>query len=365
MQPQREVSTREPPERARILAAHDRPEVLRLVEHALGDEYECEFATSVAAAREKLTASFFQLAMCDIQMPRGAGLVLVQELARNHPETAIVLITGIDNPAVAEDAFRLGAHGYLVKPFWPSQLRITTANALRQHRLELAERARHRALLGSPVEKAEALRNELIEAQRRTIANLCASRLETVERLASAIEMHDVDSAAHIDRMASIAAMLAGELGLDSRRVEMLRTAATLHDVGNVATPDAVLRKAGRLTPRERERMESHTVVGHRILAGSTNELLEMAATIALTHHEWFDGSGYPQGLSREKIPVEGRIVATADVFDALLSERPYRPALEVDEATTLLAAEREAHFDPDAVDALLENLDRAVALRG
>jgi len=350
---------------ARILAMHDRPEVLRLVENSLGEQYECEFATSVAAAREKLAGSFFQLAMCDIQMPRGAGLVLVQELARNHPETAIVLITGIDNPAVAEDAFKLGAHGYLVKPFWPSQLRITTANALRQHRLEIAERARHRALLGSPVEKAEALRHELVEAQRRAIEDLRASQQETVERLAAAIEMHDVDSACHIDRMASIAALLATELGLEPSHVLLLRSAATLHDVGNVATPDAVLRKPGPLSAGERRRMESHTVVGHRILAGSASELLEMAATIALTHHEWLDGSGYPHGLCHDEIPIEGRIVAAADVFDALLSERPYRPALSVPEATKLLAAEREAHFDPDAVDALLENLDEALALRG
>lgn len=335
------------------------------MERSLGDRYECEFATSVAAAREKLTGSLFHLAMCDIQMPGEAGLVLVEELARNHPETAIVLITGIDNPKIAEDAIRLGAKGYLVKPFWPSQLRITAANALRQHELEVAERARHRALLGSPVEKMEALRHELVEAQRRAIEDLRASRQETVERLAAATELHDLDSACHIERMASIAALLGAELGLDPGRVQLLRTAATLHDIGNVATPDGVLRKRGKLTPSERERMKSHTVVGHRILAGSDSELLELAATTALTHHEWFDGSGYPQGLCRDEIPIEGRIVAVADVFDALLSDRPYRPAFSLEEATDLIAKERETHFDPEPVDALLENLDVALSLRG
>src|ERR1044072_385778 len=319
---------------ARILAMHDRPEVLRLVENSLGEEYECEFATSVAAAREKLTGSFFQLAMCDIQMPGGAGLVLVQHRARTPPKTAIVLITGIDTPAVAEDAFKLGAHGYLVKPFWPSQLRITTANALRQHRLEVAERARHRALLGSPVEKAEALRHELVEAQRRAIEALRASRQETVERLAAAVEMHDVDSASHIDRMASIGAMLGRQLAREPDRVLLLRTAGApprgrdrrpaaggprphgaappRHAGGNVATPDAVLRKPGKLTPGERARMESHTVVGHRILAGSASELLEMEGTIALTHHERADRSGYPHGLCHGEIRVEGRSGVTA-----------------------------------------------------
>ncbi len=136
-------------------------------------------------------------------MPGESGLVLVEEIARDHPRTAIVMVTGVDDPEIAEQAFRLGAHGYLVKPFWPGQLQITVANALRQHRLELAEEARNAALLGSADEKAEALRHELIEAQRKAIADLRASRQETVERLARAIEMHDPETGRHIDRMAA------------------------------------------------------------------------------------------------------------------------------------------------------------------
>jgi putative two-component system response regulator len=111
--------------------------------------------------------------------------------------------------------------------------------------------------------------------------------------------------------------------------------------------------------------MESHTTIGYEILAGSDSELLRMAAKIALTHHEWLDGSGYPQGLKGEEIPIEGRIVAVADVFDALLSDRPYRQAMSVEEAAKLIASERGTHFDPDVVDALLDNLDQALALRG
>jgi putative two-component system response regulator len=351
--------------RKRILATDDRPEVLRLVDRALGDRYECEFAVSVSEARVKLAAGPFDLALCDIQMPGESGLVLVEEIARRHRQTAIILVTGVDDPEVAERAFELGAHGYLVKPFWPGQLTITTENTLRHHRLELAEEARHEALLGGAEEKAESLRHELIEAQRRAIEELRASRQETVERLTRAIEMHDAETGRHVSRMASTAALLGGRLGLGRERVLLLRAAAPMHDVGKVATPDEILRKKGPLTPGEREEMKRHTTIGHRILAGSDSELLQVAAEIALTHHECWDGSGYPQGLKGEEIPLEGRIVSVADAFDAMLSDRSYRPALSVQEAVGTIEGERGTHFDPRVVDILLEHQEEALSLRG
>lgn len=188
---------------------------------------------------------------------------------------------------------------------------------------------------------------------------------EIAERLSGAIEMHDCEIDRHLNRMASIAAMLATKLGLDTSRVLLLRAAAPMHDVGKIATPDAVLYRPGPLTVSERERMESHTTVGHGILVDSENELLQMAAAIALTHHEWFDGSGYPRRLREREIPIEGRITAVADVLDALLSERSYRPAFTVRGATKLIIEESGTHFDPEVVDALLDNLDEALGLPG
>ncbi len=201
--------------------------------------------------------------------------------------------------------------------------------------------------------------------QRNALRDLQASHQEMAERLAGAIEMYDPESRRHVNRMASVAALLGTKLGLDVKRVRVLRAAAPMHDLGKIATPDGVLRKPEGLTPSERERMESHTVVGNQILANSESDLLTMAATIAHTHHEWFDGSGYPQGLRGEEIPIEGRIVAVADVLDALLSDRPYRPAFTVKGAKKLIAAERGTHFDPEVVDVLMDNLDEALALRG
>jgi two-component system, response regulator RpfG len=187
---------------------------------------------------------------------------------------------------------------------------------------------------------------------------------ETVECLARAIEMHDPETGQHVKRIGSIAAFLGGRLGLDPGRVQLLRAAAPMHDVGKIATPEGILQKPGPLTPAERKQMELHTTLGHQILADSDSALLQMAATIALTHHERWDGSGYPQGLSGERIPFEGRIVAVVDVFDALLSDRCYWPAMSVDAVAATIREGRGTQFDPRVVDVLLEHLEQALALR-
>jgi putative two-component system response regulator len=212
--------------------------------------------------------------------------------------------------------------------------------------------------------EAVVLRSELASAQRQAIENLKDSRLESVERLTRAIDRHDSSTGDHINRMPSIAAFLGTRLGLDPERVELLRAAAPMHDVGKIGTPDDILRKPGELTSEERALMETHALVGHEILGNSNSELLRLAATIALTHHERYDGTGYPQGLIAEEIPLEGRITAVADVFDALLSDRAYRPALSVTETVDLMRVGRGKQFDPEIVDLLLENLDEALALR-
>lgn len=459
---------------ARILATDDRPEILRLIDRSLGEHYDCDFAGNVEEARGKLEGREIDLALCDIQMPGESGLTLAEEIIVERPLTAVVLVTGVDDPDVAEKAFAFGVHGYLVKPFWPGQLRITVMSALRRRELEIAQRAHSKVLEErlqvlmdrAPVpiyikdkerrysianrvahevaglepnqligmrdaeimapeaerlvaesdrrvlheggsyeaeetlrvgeeertfltvkfpfvddageiagisgistditdkKRSEELREELARAQERAIAELRASRQETVERLARALEMHDAETGRHVNRMAAIASFLATQLDIGQDRVLLLRTAAPMHDVGKVATPDGILRKEGPLTPEEREVMERHTTVGHQILGDSESEVLRLGATIALTHHERWDGSGYPQGLAGEEIPIEGRITAVADVFDALLSDRCYRAAMSLDHAVEVMRDGRGSHFDPQVVDALLDHLEEAVALR-
>lgn len=315
-----------PGERARILAADERPEELRFVKYSLGREYECEFANTLEMAREKLVGLPFQLALCEIGTAEERGLV--EEIAQDHPDTAIVVLAGADDLDEVEQAFHLGACGYLSKPLGLGPLRITVAAALRHQQLKQAAR-------------------------------------EIAVRLASAIEMHNPEAERHLTAVALIAALLASKLGFDPTRVALLRAATPMHDIGTVAIPGGVLNKREGLTESERERMRTHTTVGHELLLDSETELLRMAGRIALTHHERFDGSGYPQGLRGEEIPLEGRIVAVADAFDALLSERHHRPAFTIEEATQLIVRRRGTQFDPEVVDALLDNIDEAVALRG
>jgi PAS domain S-box-containing protein len=208
------------------------------------------------------------------------------------------------------------------------------------------------------------LRDELSAAQQQAIDELRSSRLETVERLARAIEFHDSSTGQHVTRMAVIAAFLGSQLKLDAEFVQLLREAAPMHDVGKIGTSEEILRKPGPLTAAERKEMERHTVVGHEILAGSQSQLLQIAAVIALTHHEHFDGTGYPRGLAGEEIPLEGRISTVADVFDALLSDRCYRSALSVTDSVEVIRDGRGTHFDPQIVDLLINGLDEALSLR-
>jgi putative two-component system response regulator len=315
-----------PSERARILAADQRQEELRLVRRSLADEYECEFANTLDTAREKLIGMPFHLALCEIGTDDELGLV--EEIAQHHPDTAIVVLAGADDLNEVEHAFRLGACGYLSKPLGSGALRVTVASALRHQQLKQAAR-------------------------------------EIAVRLAGAIEMHNPEARRHLSGVASVSALLGSKLGFDTNRVALLRAATPMHDIGTVVVPAGVLNKPGGLTESERRRMRSHTIVGHELLVDSETELLRMAGRIALTHHERFDGKGYPNGLRGDEIPIEGRIVAVADGFDSLLSDRPHRPAFTIEETMQLIARKRGADFDPDVVDALLDNIDEALALRG
>ncbi len=175
-----------------------------------------------------------------------------------------------------------------------------------------------------------------------------------------AVEFRDEDTGAHIERIGRFSTLLAEHIGMDPEFCERLEHAAPLHDVGKVAIPDAILLKPGPLTPEERAIVETHAEEGHRLVRGSSSSILDMAATIALSHQEKWDGSGYPRGLKGETIPIEGRIVAVADVFDALTSDRVYRKAFSVDEAVQMMREQRGRHFDPVLLDAFMEVLGRS-----
>jgi methanogenic corrinoid protein MtbC1 len=195
---------------------------------------------------------------------------------------------------------------------------------------------------------------------KRALSELEIAQAETVQRLSMAVEFRDEDTGAHIERIGRFSVLLAEHIGMDADFCERLRHAAPLHDVGKVAIPDAILLKPGPLTPEERAIVETHAEEGHRLVRGSSSSILDMAATIALSHQEKWDGSGYPRGLKGEAIPIEGRIVAVADVFDALTSDRVYRKAFSIEDAVQMMREQRGRHFDPVLLDAFMEVLGRS-----
>jgi PAS domain S-box-containing protein len=460
--------------RAPILVTDDRPEMLLAIDTALGPRFACEFAGSVGEAREKLGSKEFKLALCDVNAAGETAMALAEEILREHRGTAVVLVTGEDDPQVADRAFALGVHGYLVEPLQPGQLLITVMNGLRWRDLEKVRAAHARNLLEqfqtiidrAPIPifakddsyryvvanaKAEELagregdgvigktdrdlmdaagaeeaqrgdrlvldggaafevdeqmeiggvekifhtvkfplldecrevaavgglsiditsqrdairlRDELTASQREAIEELRLSREETVERLVRALGRHDSSTGEHVIRIGRLAAYFASRLGLPDEQIELLRLAAPMHDIGKIGTPDGILQKPGPLTAAERREMQRHAVIGHEILSDSRSELLRMAANVALTHHERYDGGGYPNGLAGEEIPIEGRVTAVADVFDALLSDRCYRPAMSLDQVRTFMTEGRGTQFDPAVVDILLTDFDGGLAAR-
>jgi putative two-component system response regulator len=223
------------------------------------------------------------------------------------------------------------------------------ADALGRHHAQAAVREAREALEVRVLERTRELRDALHEVD--------AAQIETIHRLSRAVEFRDEDTGEHIARISAIAARLARRAGLDVERCRLIERASPLHDVGKVAIPDHVLLKPGPLTLEERAIIETHAEIGHQLLDGSDSPALQLAATIALTHHERFDGGGYPRGLVGEEIPIEGRIVAIADVFDALTSDRVYRPAMSVDQAREILEAERDTHFDPVLLEHFLDDM--------
>jgi hypothetical protein len=218
-------------------------------------------------------------------------------------------------------------------------------------------------LLGE--DRRKALQFELDERNddlRRALSELEIAQAETVRRLSMAVEFRDEDTGAHIERIGRFSTLLAEAAGMSPEFCRRIGHAAPLHDVGKVAIPDAILLKPGALTPEERAIVETHAEEGHRLLRGSSSSILDMGATIALSHHERWDGEGYPRGIAAESIPIEGRIVAIADVFDALTSHRVYRAAFSVEKAVEMMLDQANRHFDPVLLHKFMEVLDSSGA---
>jgi cyclic di-GMP phosphodiesterase len=338
-----------------VLLVDDEHAARAVAGRILQPHYDIQFAADANEARSKLMGVPVDLLLSDIHLPGESGMELIQSLlSREHDnDLAVVMVTGEDSTRLADRAFELGAYGYLVKPYRRGDLLITVSNALRRQQLEQQARAYQRELEGDVIMKSletEQLRRLL----RRSEESLERSRLETVHKLSLAVQMRDQVTGHHLSRMGAYCEDIARHMHLPDDVCSLISFAGQMHDIGKVAVPDRILLKSGPLTEEERAHVETHAEVGKRILQGSESPLLQLAECIAWTHHEKVDGSGYPRGLVDGEIPLEGRIAAVADVYDALTRDRPYREAMSVDEATALMADGRGSHFDPDVLDTFL-----------
>ncbi len=290
------------------------------------------------------------LLILDYRMPALDGLAFIAEFRATYPhaETPIIMITVEQDRDVRHRALQLGASDFLLKPADPVEFLVRVRNllALRQSRVALCDRAES---LAAEVERAT---REVIEREE-----------ETIYRLMRAAEFRDNETGNHIVRMAKYAALLSAELGMSAAEQRMLLLATPMHDIGKLSTPDIILLKPGPLTAEEWVIMRQHTTAGHSMLEGSTSRILQLAAEIALRHHERWDGSGYPGGLSGEQISISARIAGLCDVFDALLSVRPYKQAWSTDKAFAEVERSIGGHFDPAVARAFLGARESVLAI--
>lgn len=328
-------------DKATILIVDDTPANIDVLVASLADEYVIKVALSgVKALSIAALSPRPDLILLDVMMPEMDGYDVCTRLKKN-PITAnipIIFVTAKHDIKDEERGLSLGAVDYIIKPISPPIVRARV-------RTHLALYDQNRQLQKKVDERTKALQ---------------ASQLRIIHHLGRAVEFKDNETGAHVIRMSHYARMIAQEFGGNEEWVNQIFQAAPMHDVGKIGISDAILLKPGKLTPEEWEKMKLHTVYGGEIFAEDSDPMLQMAKTIALTHHEKWDGSGYPHGLKGEAIPLEGRIVAIADVLDALMSKRPYKEAWRLEESLAYIQNSSGTHFDPNLVP-LLENLNAQI----
>jgi putative two-component system response regulator len=328
---------------ARILIVDDQEQNISLLRRILARAgYENIASTTIPADVLSLKEQFQpDLVLLDLHMGDMNGFQVLQELVinpRGADHLPVLMITADDSAEVKRRALALGAKDFIRKPFDSAEVLLRIRNLLETRFLYQTLRDQNSELERKVVERTKELEE---------------SRLEVLERLAVAVEFRDDDTGNHTKRVAEVSATLAEAIGLPPATVELIRRAAPLHDIGKVAIPDNILLKAGPLTAPEFATMKTHTVIGSVMLADGRSELVRVSQRIARSHHEWWDGSGYPDKTSREAIPLEARIVAIADFLDALTHDRPYRPAWSLADTLEEIAARAGIHFDPKIAGAL------------
>lgn len=337
----------------RILIVDDAPANLRLLKKMLTFEgfEHLTLLDDPVQTREAYLSDRPDLILLDLNMPTLNGIqVMAQLKALNDPLLPpIVILTAQHQKESLIEALEAGARDYITKPFDRGELVLRICNLLDAY---LAHRMLH---------DQKSVLEEMVQARTE---QLQLTRLQVVQRLGMAAEYRDEETGSHILRMSHTCALLAKAIGWNEADCDLILNASPMHDIGKIGIPDAVLLKPGKLDASEWEIMKSHASIGAKLLEGDESDLMLMARDIAASHHERWDGSGYPEGLTGEAIPEAGRIAALADVFDALTSVRPYKHAWPLEEALNLIREQSGKHFDPQIVDAFFKILPEILALR-
>lgn len=317
--------------RSRILVVDDEPTNLKVLRQVLHKDYLLSFAKSGKDALALIEKEPPDLILLDVMMPEMSGFDVCALLKQGvtTQNIPIIFVTALNDELDEANGFQLGAVDYIVKPIVPAVVKARVST--------------HLSLVKSEVLKQ--------------------TQIELIERLGRAAEYKDNETGLHVKRMSQYSHVLALAYGLDEECANDILEAAPMHDIGKIATPDSILLKPGKLTDEEFDEMKRHAAIGAEILGGSSSRLIQLASSVARHHHEKWDGSGYPEGLSGKDIPLEARIVAVADVFDALTSVRPYKKAWTVDETMTLFREQSGKHFDPKLVALLEQELPKILEI--
>lgn len=316
-----------------VLVVDDESHIRKLLSRWLSDAgWITASAGSAEEALDILATQEIRVVTSDLNMPGHSGRWLLEKIVSKFPDTAVLMLTASSDTQVAIDALTHGAAGYLLKPVQREEFLFQVRQTWDHGQLRL--------------ERREHLRTLECRVQEQTVA-IQQAHEETIHRLLTAAACRDEETGAHIRRTGLFSEVLALSAGWSQAEAEQLRMAAPMHDVGKIGIPDAILRKPGKLTAEEYEVMKQHTVIGARMLAGSDSPVLQLAETIALGHHERWDGTGYPHGLAGEQIPEAARILAIVDVYDALSHDRVYRAAFPEDVVLWMMREGQGSQFDP------------------
>lgn len=338
----------------RILSVDDFQPNLALIRTILSETGSFEFleaSNGKEALGILLRTPDIDIVLLDLEMPVMNGIETLRHIKNNEETRDIPVIVVTSNKSEVHKTLALGANDFISKPYDHEELKLRVLNHVRAKKLNDLSRDMNRILETEVVRKTSYLQDALALARE--------AEYEISLRLGRAAEFRDLETGMHIRRISELSTQLARLAGLSERRCEILRYAAPLHDVGKIGIPDSILLKPGKLDPQEFEIMKTHTLIGAKILTGADKfTVMKAGKLIALQHHEKWDGTGYPSGLSGNDIHPYGRITIIADIFDALTSDRPYKKAMPVEEAARILEDGRGTFFDPGLLDIFLKNLE-------